>query len=261
MAGTQTPGPYGSGMNLEPMDAGTLARTRSDDPGMFGKHAPSGTKLGKQIVSGGGGSTRPRRPSPSSNQRATPLYDYRGNMITVSLSFIIFEPIALNVSDQLFAANEIFTLAGIQFVRRGELIFPRAQSRSFLPDLALPSIWDTSIMWPWQSVACRPEVVRLPGRIKVFFVQTTNGHDAAYSVGHTLAQRYGYGERIYVSDQAHFDTLAHELGHVLLDHHGERGGDDHVNDSANLMHGSGRANFTLTREQVDAMRVTAQRLA
>lgn len=261
MAGTQTPGPYGSGMNFEPMDAGTLARTRSDDPGMYGKDAPSGTSLFKRIVSGGGGTTRPRRPSPSSNQRDTPLYDYRGNMITVSLSFIIFEPITLNVSDQLYAANEIFTLAGIQFVRRGELVFPRGQSRPFLPDLALPYVAENYLTPRWQYVASLSAVQALPGRIKVFFVRSTSGTDAAYSVGHTLAQRYGYGERIYVSDEAHFDTLAHELGHVLLDHHGDRGGDDHVNDSANLMHGIGRANFTLTREQVHAMRVTAARLA
>lgn len=261
MAGTQTPGPYGSGMNLEPMDAGTLARTRSDDPGMFGKDAPSGNSLFKRIVSGGGGTTRPRRPSPSSNQRDTPLYDYRGNMITVSLSFIIFEPITLDVGEQLHVANEVFMQAGIQFVRHGELVFPRGQSRPFLPDLALPYVLDNDNVPRWQHVASLPAVRALPGRIKVFFVRSTSGTDAAYSVGHTLAQRYGNGERIYVSDEARFDTLAHELGHVLLDHHGERGDDDHVNDSANLMHGIGRLLPNLTQKQVDAMRVTAQRLA
>lgn len=255
MAGTQTPGPYGSGMNLEPMDAGTLARTRSDDPGMFGKDAPSGNKFFRPIGRGSGGSsTRP------TSQRATPLYDYRGRMITVSLSFIIFEPIRLDVGEQLLVANEVFMQAGIQFVRRGELIFPRAQSRPFLPDLALPYVLDSGFVPPWQRVASLQEVRALPGRIKVFFVRSTSGTDAAYAIGHTRSLRDGNGERIYVSDEAHQDTLAHELGHVLLNHYGAHG-DDHDSDPGNLMHGLGRLGATMTQKQVDAMRVSAERLA
>jgi hypothetical protein len=252
MAGTQTPGPYGSGLNLEPIDAGTLARTHSDEPGMVGQDSPSCTRLMRPLRSGGGRSRQPNR------QRNPQLPDYRGRELTVSLSFIVFEPITLDPSLQLAVANEIFTQCGITFVVRGELRFQREESRRFLPDLWLPHNQDPIITPRWQFVASMPAVRALPGRIKVFFVRATNGDNAAYSIGFTQAQSYGNGERIYVADSANPDTLAHELGHVLLDHSGF--GEVHHSDQHNLMHGLGRVGNNVTPEQAEGMRTGARRV-
>jgi hypothetical protein len=91
----------------------------------------------------------------------------------------------------------------------------------------------------------------LSSPMRVFFVETFSGHTAlAYSIPPYCATgpASSYVNHAVIKNTAHKDTMAHELGHILLnkaDHHGI----DNPSDKNNLMFAPGRTGSDLDNSQ------------
>ena len=142
------------------------------------------------------------------------------NMVGVSLAFVLVHPFRTNYHAQLAMANQVFACCGVQFFVEFKYHADPEMNRIMLGE-------HLNIDPNWASNSAMMEISRamasMHGRIKVFFVRETGGL-AGYSIPRALDHLHGdLGERIFVSDMSRPDTLAHELGHVLLhrdaDHH------------------------------------------
>lgn len=213
MASSRIPGPQCRTHHSVPIDPGTLVRMRSREPGSVGiSHQRERDDF--------------HRMRPHSRRRGATGIPSQPAMtpVEITVALITLPPITLNIEEQLAFANRIFACCRVSF---------RVVSRTVADLQTVDSLignnhriefsWDRSAMM--MRVADRFSGVQ--GRIKVFCVRHT-GTPRAYAIGYAQDQRAidHHGERVYISDRALPDTLAHELGHILLNHHqGEHDGD------------------------------------
>lgn len=168
------------------------------------------------------------------------------DLVFVSLSFVLMHPIRTDYQRQLDVANEVFAPLHVAFFVEDEFHSDPFAIESLLAGgtrIAWDTRFDSEMNW------LARQRFELRGRIKVFFAKWTDG-DAAFSIPRALDREScgSLGERIYISDWAVEDTLAHELGHVLLNH---RSGRDHSPDKTNMMagYGEGRIGRNWTPQQ------------
>src|SRR5437868_5787780 len=92
---------------------------------------------------------------------------------------------------------------------------------------------------------------KLSSRMRAFYVQTFSGHVAlGYSIPPYCATgtAASYANHLVIQDSGLKDTLAHELGHILLNS-GEHKGIDNPSDKNNLMFAPGRTASDLDASQ------------
>ena len=170
---------------------------------------------------------RVRRPSQASEPRPQPA---NGQPIAhVTISFIIFLPVYTDWTRQLQVANDVFRCCHVVFdpVAVAE-IDPARSTRIIGNDRTVEYYRDVDS----EMNRVGRQFSQLGGRVKVFLVRSTGGL-AAFTIDRIMNYG-GSGERIYIGDRAVHDTLAHELGHLLLC---EGVAWQHSSDPNNLLHG------------------------
>ncbi len=246
MTGSYVPGPLGKDGRHPLADSGTLVRTRSSAPDDELQIETNTAKVERGQPSH---ISRPAR----SNERANP-----NDWFFISVSFIVLQPVAVDYENQLVVANEIFARANakISFHCVDSLIIPEQMSRRRAVNLTLD--WGGyNAEAPMNAIAYSQDVQSLTGRIKIFVVRST-GSLAAFSL--SRAYRSSLGERVYLSDRAGYGTLAHEFGHILMNHTPTQPDSDiHNSEANNLMHdGIGRTGENLNLKQIQIMRENAR---
>ena len=217
--GARIPGPVGGTQAEAPVEGGTLPRHRPPHPGPVGMDPPpafarrrTGRRRGP-----------PRPPVPPGDP-----------IVMVGLSFIIISQTHVALPAQVDVANQVFLPCRVQFH-----VEDTYDADPFMVNFLFGRRFTVDTYWRREDDFSEPIGVRLArdfasmrGHIKVFFVRDT-GWFVAVSIPPTLDARHGsLGLRAYVSDGALPDTLAHELGHILLD---DLDASAHVADPANLM--------------------------
>jgi hypothetical protein len=169
----------------------------------------------------------------------------------VSLSLVVLAPSARDYNADLAVANAVFAACHVQFYVEDYTFVGEAVASGFIGTDA--RIDDTTRYDSESSRLARGATAGCHGRVKVFYVRTIIG-PSAFGIGRTYdrTQACGLGERVYVADNARLDSLAHELGHVLLND--RDAANCHSDDNDNLMAPMAtRTGRRLTPEQCQRM--------
>jgi hypothetical protein len=138
--------------------------------------------------------------------------------VLVSLDIILVNPVRprYDPDRQLAVANQAFAPCRVQFfVEQVSNVDPQITNVLIGPRHEVSRSLDSDSLAN-RIVRTAPDILR--ARIKVIFVANIEMF-AGFSIGRSLdALRGGnLGERVFIRDDSREDTMAHELGHVLLD--------------------------------------------
>ena len=247
-----------------------MARVRSPNPQPVG-HVPKHSSDGIVIMK----PTR-RRASRGSADVQIPQPPL---VVTLDFVYLPHNSVRAPVSPILLLdrANELFRCCGVSFDVVNTIFLLRSTVEHYVANGRVNRQWDeiTSLMmfsryWhdgPRTNEGTGPRTLddylhrllrRCPqrGRIPVFFVRDADGAGGFTIPNHMDREHGNLGERIFIGDLAGQDTLAHELGHALID-----GRDltvdvgDHHPDRNNLMaFGIGRTGTRLNSQQIAFIR-------
>jgi len=167
---------------------------------------------------------------------------------TVTVDIIKLKDVTRSPATDLAEANKIFKKCCVQFVVGQEPPVTDTDSNKWLGNDTDLQVSDTSCTdVPAEQKATfdgAASKYKLASRLKIFYVATFSGADA-YAItcdaGH-------YVNHTVIQNDALSDTLAHELGHHLLDND-EHHGIDNPSDTKNLMFAPGRTASELDDSQ------------
>jgi len=171
---------------------------------------------------------------------------------TVSIDLVKMRGSTRTPAVDLSEVNKIYAPCCVQFAAGIDKPVPNEKS-----DLWLGGDTDVKVSDDCSKVAAEEKAMydgatselHLSSRMRAFYVQTFSGYDVlAFSLPPYCASgtRAPYVNHLIIEDAALHDTLAHELGHILLNSEAHHGIDNRA-DTKNLMFAPGR-----TASDIDA---------
>ena len=252
------------------IDGGTLARVCSPSPQPVGYLQKRGAGRTIAVI-------QPMRRSASRASGGNAAAQIPQPRLVVTLDFVYLPPVRNQQQLLLDKANDLFACCGVWFDVVNSILLVHSVVEHYVPygqmtrsPEEISSLMRFSRYWhdgPRTNGGTGPRTLddnlhrllgRLErrGRIQVFFVRETDGA-AGFAIPSSLDPQYGgLGERIFIGDSARPETLAHELGHVLIDGRDRSvGRDDHHPDRNNLMaYGIDRTGTQLNPQQIGFIR-------
>jgi hypothetical protein len=166
-------------------------------------------------------------------------------MKTVSIDLIKLRGSTQTPATDLTLANTIYRKCCVQFVKGQEPPVPNDLSNTWLGGDTDVRVANTCGSVEAEQKAMfdgAASTFGLSSRMRAFYVQSFSNYDAvAFSFPPRCAtgDAAPYVNHIIIQDTENDDTLAHELGHILLNSY-EHDGIDHPGDTNNLMTAGGR---------------------
>ncbi|HET7461544.1 MAG TPA: hypothetical protein VFJ82_09845 [Longimicrobium sp.] len=180
-----------------------------------------------------------------------------GGKKTIAVDLVKMDGSSRDPAADLTKLNQVFAPCCVEFTTGSSHTATAAQTTAWIGDQ------DVNVSPACGSVSAEEKSLydnaakdlKLGSRMRAFYVNTISGISAyAYSLPPYCATgaAAGYVNHLIVENDAFADTLAHEMGHILInsgDHHGI----DNPADKTNLMYAPGRTGSTLDASQCAAI--------